>query len=143
MKRSKKLASGYRSKFEERTAAQLKKEKIKFLYEVSAFIYYLKVSGTCNICGGTDVQAAHLYTPDFKMSNLWIETKGKFTSKDRTKMIAVKEQHTKLDVRLLFMANNKLFPKSKTRYLDWAEQHGYKAAVGVIPKEWIKELKSR
>lgn len=66
-----------------------------------------------------------------------IEAKGYFTSADRTKMKLVKEQHPDLDIRMLFMADNKLTKKSKTTYSQWAEKNGFVWAVGdEVPKEW-------
>lgn len=80
------------------------------------------------------------YKPDFVLPNgIFIETKGRFTGPDRAKHLLVRKQHPELDIRLLFMSNNKLHPGSKTRYLDWAEKNGFKAAVGDVPQEWLDE----
>ena len=69
-----------------------------------------------------------------------MEAKGRLTSDDRVKLLAVREQHPGIDLRLLFMyPNNKLSPKSPTRYYQWAEKHGFKWAEGRIPPEWAEE----
>lgn len=134
-----KRPSGYRSGFEEKVAAQLK--GIKFTYEEDTYKYTLPISGTCMKCFANSVGLNRKYTPDFKIGKVYIESKGKFTSKDRTKMLAIKKQYPDMDLRMLFMANNKLNKNSTTRYLDWAKLHGYTAALGKIPPSWIKEFK--
>lgn len=81
----------------------------------------------------------HRYTPDFTLANgVRIEGKGRFTPSDRTKLLAVKEAHPNLDLRLVFGCNNKLNKKSKERYFDWAEKHGFKYSLREVPKEWVK-----
>lgn len=85
----------------------------------------------------------HTYVLDFSVRRsrkglLLIETKGRFTSPDRRKMLAVKEQHPDLDIHLLFYrASEKLYKGSKTTYAMWAEKHGFKWAQGKVPKEWL------
>ena len=145
MKFRSKLPSGYRSRFEERIAASLTKAKIKFKYENNSFVYSVKVGGCfCNTCFNSDaIVQSKLYTPDFFFSDtLILETKGKFTSKDRKKMLAMKQQHPILDIRMLFMADNKLSKLSKTRYSDWCKANGITYAVGTLPKQWLKEFKN-
>jgi hypothetical protein len=53
-------------------------------------------------------------------------------------MLAVKESHPDKDIRFVFQANNKIHPKSVTRYSDWAEKHGFKYAIGEAPKDWFE-----
>lgn len=83
------------------------------------------------------------YVPDFVVTTksgrkFFIEVKGYLRPEDRTKMIAVKHVNPDTDIRLLFAANNKLRKGSKTTYMDWARKHGFEAAVGKIPKQWLK-----
>lgn len=141
-----KLASGYRSKFEERIAGVLTKAKVKFKYEAEFFGYDVTVQGVrCLSCFDKGKIVQHkLYTPDFKFSKtLFLETKGKFTGKDRKKMQAMKIQHPELDIRMLFMADNKLSKTSKTRYSDWAKANDIPYAVGTLPPQWIKDFKGK
>ena len=84
------------------------------------------------------------YLPDFTLRNgILIETKGRFTAADRTKMLNVRKQNPEIDIRFVFQrAFNRLTksPNSKT-YVDWCEQHGFKWAQGEIPEEWFYETK--
>jgi predicted nuclease of restriction endonuclease-like RecB superfamily len=82
------------------------------------------------------------YIPDFIIvtksgKKIYLEVKGYFRPADRKKMLLVKEQHPDKDIRLVFKYNNKINPKSNTRYADWAEKHGFLYCLkGVIPEEW-------
>lgn len=79
------------------------------------------------------------YLPDFSLPNgVLVETKGRFTSSDRTKMLRVRSQNPGVDIRLVFQrASNKLTksPNSIT-YGEWADKHGFQWAQGTIPEEW-------
>lgn len=85
------------------------------------------------------------YTPDFTLPNgILVEVKGRFTARDRKKMLYVIEQNPELDIRLLLAADNKLSKTSKTRYSAWCDKRGIKYAVGkTIPEKWIKEKRRR
>lgn len=119
----------YKSNFEKSIAASLKRCNIKFKYEERKLPYVL----------------LHNYTPDFFLPNgIIIEAKGRFTSSDRTKMLAVKKQHPELDIRLLFMNSGvTLSKRSKTTYGEWATKHGFLWAQTEIPLAWIKEKSTR
>lgn len=89
------------------------------------------------------------YLPDFVVefqrpeapdttSRIYIETKGYFSPADRAKMLAVKKAHPEKDIRLIFLANNKLHKGTETRYADWAEKNGFPFAIFSIPKEWFR-----
>ena len=137
-----------RSKFERRLADQLEANNIPFEYEKDSYNYYLKVRAECHDCSSKEVYAEHWYTPDFFIykDGRWIilEAKGKFDAKQRAKMISMKEMHPELDLRMVFMRDNKIHPKSKTRYSDWAKANNYDHCVEgkqVLPDEWIEEFK--
>jgi len=116
----------YKSKFEAKIAANLIKRKVNFKYELWSYPYTLE----------------KWYTPDwFLPGGVIVETKGKFTSADRTKMLIIKEEFPDLDIRLVFMRDNYLRKGSKTKYSDWARKHGYTYAIGDIPDEWINKRK--
>ena len=62
------------------------------------------------------------YIPDFVITfkdgrKLYIESKGYFRYADQVKMLAVKQAHPNLDIRMLFMRDQKLSPSS-TRLLS-------------------------
>jgi hypothetical protein len=122
--------SRFRSKFEAAVAASLKKRGLPFNYEGQALPYKIEA----------------IYTPDFILPNgVIVETKGLFDSDDRRKMVAVKEQHPELDIRLCFMkADVKLSraPRSLT-YWQWAERHGFLWAEGHIPTTWYAQQVSQ
>ncbi len=125
----------YRNKFEEYTAKALKANEVSFSYEDTKIDY--TVRGT--------------YLVDFKFTTksgktIYIETKGNGRSFDhsvRRKMIAVKEQHPEIDLRIVFYSNGKIGPKRKDgtfqRQSDWAEKHGFQYSIKDIPKEWYDE----
>lgn len=78
------------------------------------------------------------YIPDFRLPNgVLVECKGYFDSEDRTKMLRVKQAHPEADIRFVFMRDNKINPKSKTRYSDWCNRHGFLWHIGdSIPLDW-------
>lgn len=120
----------FRSNFEKLGAEFLYSQKVKFEYETLDIEY----------------TRPHKYKPDYILPNgIILEYKGKFTSSDRAKHLYVREQHPKLDIRLVFMApNNKLYKGSKTTYSDWCDKHNIKWCKGPeVPKEWLKERKKR
>ena len=85
----------------------------------------------------------HTYPPDFKIGNVYIETKGRFLPKDRSKHLLLKEQYPDMDLRFVF--NNpqaKLNKGSKTTYAEWCIKHGFSYAKGVIPDSWLGEFLS-
>jgi len=82
----------------------------------------------------------HTYKPDWVLPNgIIIEAKGRFTSPDRAKHLLIKKQHPQLDIRFVFLYDNKLYKTSKTRYSAWCESNGYKYNFVIIPKKWIEE----
>lgn len=85
----------------------------------------------------------HKYIPDFIVTTksgkkIYLEVKGYFRPADRKKMLLVRDQHPDKDIRLVFKYNNKINPKSKTRYADWAEKNGFMYCLkGIVPEEWL------
>lgn len=86
-------------------------------------------------------QLVKKYIPDIYLSNgIIVEVKGYFTPEDRTKMLAVREQHAGFDIRFVFKrAKSRLASGSTTTYADWCDKHGFKWAEGRIPTEWFSE----
>lgn len=127
--------------------------KVPFVYERDAFVYPLAAKGRCAECGSTKVVRLKTYLADFAVypngrlnsaGGFILETKGKFTSVDRTKMLAVIKEHPEVRFRMLFMADNKLNKNSETRYSDWCKKNGIEFAVGkFLPPSWIKKAKRK
>jgi hypothetical protein len=116
--------SRFRSKFEAAVAASLSKRGLAFNYEGQALPYTIKA----------------IYTPDFILPNgVIVETKGHFPPEDRRKMLAVRDAHPHLDIRLCFMnADARLSRATKSLALwQWAERHGFLWCEGHIPTTWF------
>lgn len=142
-RRAKKTKGGYRSGFEADVAAYLKKAKIKFEYEKQNVQYERKSrTSYCSNCGNNTVVSKHIYCPDFCLPELFIETKGRFVSSDRTKILAVLDSSTEINrgnFRILFMRDNFTTAKKRERYTEWCTRHGITCAVWpIIPKGFLK-----
>jgi hypothetical protein len=112
-----------KSGFEKFVANLLKRDGVSFKYESLSLPYTLE----------------RTYKPDFILDNgVIIETKGRFTSTDRTKMLRVKAAHPELDIRLWFQSDNWLTKKHTMRYSDWAIKNNFIYHVGKnLPDEWL------
>ena len=116
--------SNYRSGLEERFSKHLDKHGVPFLYEVEKFAYVTQST----------------YCPDFFLPNgVIIECKGFYRPSDRRKMLAVKQQHPELDIRLVFQRNNTISKNSKTTYGDWADKYNFPWCVFPdVPSHWFE-----
>lgn len=123
------LAQGFRSGLEEKIAAQLKLAGINPCYESRKLPYR--------------VEETHNYTPDFPVTkSLIIETKGRFQTADRMKMLKIKAQYPDIEFRFVFTNSKARISKaSQTTYARWCEKNGFKYADKLIPNEWIEEIK--
>jgi hypothetical protein len=139
-KKAKKGFPPLRSGLERNHYEQLMASGIGFEYEAEKIEYRKRVvKGICKKCGCTDVYQRKTYLPDWTLANgIRIESKGRLTSQDRSKMLAVKEQHPNLDLRIVFGANNKIHKAKAKRYAEWASEHGFKFGILVIPQSWLK-----
>jgi hypothetical protein len=129
-----------RSGLEREIHDQLVASGIEFEYE-SEKIEYRKpvIRGVCK-CGNTKVYQRRNYIPDFILENgIRLECKGRLTSSDRAKLVAVKQQHPEIDLRILFGANNKINKNKQKRYMEWSHENGIKAAVKIVPESWLKK----
>lgn len=133
----------FKSRFEKKFSESLTKLKLVWKYEPETFYVMMPImGGQCKSCNSKEVYAKRRYTPDFKINaKFFVETKGKFTSKDRTKILNFVQQHPEVNFRLFFMRDNKLAKNSKVTYSAWCTKHGITFAVGTIPKNWIKVFK--
>ncbi len=82
-----------------------------------------------------------VYIPDFKLTFkdgrvIYVEAKGYLRPEDKSKILSAREQNPELDIRIIFQRDNR-FPRSKTRYSDWAKKHDLIFAVGEIPTSWL------
>ena len=83
------LIQGFRSGLEESIATQLKSVGIDPKFETLKLPY--RVEKDCS------------YTPDFPVgTKIIIETKGRFQTADRMKMLLVQKQHPQYDFRFIF-----------------------------------------
>jgi len=121
------LKHGYRSGLEIKIKDYLKENNVPFKYEKVKIEWEDLMYRT--------------YTPDFLLENgIIIEVKGRFTSDDRRKHLAVKKQHPNLDIRFVFESSRRKLSKgAKTTYGQWCEKHGFQYYDRIIPQEWIKE----
>lgn len=137
----KKRSDGFRSGFEAKVAEDLRRRKIPYEYESRAYSVVLPVPGHyCRECASKSVARMSTYHPDFhlKGGRLIVETKGRFTARDRKLAARFKIQHPHTNYRLLFQRNNTLTKASKTRYTDWCEKNNIPCAVGTsVPQEWL------
>ena len=103
-----------RSRLEEQVAELLTNLNIEYGYEPDKFSYVIEAK----------------YTPDFKVGDVYLETKGFFKPA--------------LDVRLVFQAPyNKISKNSKTTYAAWAEKNGFQwCPYYDIPLDWLNEAKA-
>lgn len=129
----------YRSVFERNIADDMASRGIWFEYEPHYLYFWKRMPGqVCLHCGSQDTAKETPYLPDFRLANgIYVEAKGRFTSQDRTKMLAVKRDNPDLDLRMLFLQDNWLTHNKKQRYSDWCEKNGFPWAMNVIPKSWV------
>ena len=125
------IREGYRSGLEERIASQLKASGVAYSYETERLKY---------------IPVPKHYTPDFilvgKDKKIYIETKGRFLAKDRTKHLLVQEQHPDIDLRFIFTnSRQKLYKGSSTTYGGWCEKHGFIYAERSVPDSWLREIR--
>lgn len=123
------LTYGFRSGLEEKIAAQLMANGIDPKFETIKLPYLIEKNCT--------------YTPDFPVGEkIIIETKGRFLTADRMKMLMVRDQHPEYEFRFIFSNSKaKISKVSQTTYGRWCEKNGFKYADKVIPQEWLDEIK--
>lgn len=123
------LKYGFRSGLEERIAADLTEKSVGFTYENLTIPYVKPAKG-------------HKYTPDFLLltNGIIVESKGRYLTEDRQKMLLIKQQYPDLDVRLVFSNSKaKINKRSPTTYAMWSEKNGFPYADKLIPSVWLKE----
>jgi len=122
-------ASIYKSGLEDSVAEYLTNLAVSFLYEPDKIPFI-------------QPQQNRNYIPDWKIGEMYLETKGKLTAEDRKKYEWFKQSNPNIDVRFVFMrATEKIRRGSKTTYGDWATNKGFMWCDfrQGIPTEWLKE----
>ena len=113
-------------------AARLDELGVRYDYEAYKLNYFVRVPGAyCAECGGREVYKQGWYLPDFWLPDygLLVETKGRFTSRDRAKIQAVVEAHPDERLIMVFMSDNKLAKQSTTRYSEWTAKKSIPSLV--------------
>lgn len=130
----------FRSGYERELAKQMP-PGTKFESETIEWHDY-PVGHKCDDCGSKRVYKVRKYTPDFVLPDgRLLETKGNFTTENRKKHRQIKKQHPDLPLVMIFMSDNKISPKSNTRYSEWCEKYGIDYLVikkgGSFPPGWL------
>ena len=132
-KRANALKHGYKSGLELTVSEQIKNTEYDLKYETETLNYIVP-------------ERKAKYTPDFvfvKRNNeiMYIETKGRWTTADRTKMKHVLASNPGIDIRMVFQnPGQKITKGSPTTYEAYALKLGIKhVAKKEIPAEWLKE----
>lgn len=121
----------FRSGFEKTLAQQLVDAGVPFEFEADVILY-------------VEPAKTRKYIPDFKLHNgIIVEAKGIWDLDDRKKIIMVREQNPKLDIRMLFQRDHPINRGAKTRYSTWCEKRDIPYAVGKIPDSWLKEKRPK
>ena len=117
--------------FEKAVGEDLTRRRIPYKYQPKAPISYV---------------IEHEYTPDFRVGDMLIETKGFFLTDDRRKHVALKKAYPNLDIRFVFQnpstpveGASKRKCGTKLTNGEWATKNGFKFAKGTIPNEWLEE----
>ena len=115
----------YRSKLEEDIGADLIKLGYETSYEKDKFRYVLPPRS---------------YTPDFRVGDFFIEVKGWFPSKDRTKLLAVMKSNPELPLFIALQSpHQRLSKKSKTTVAMWCQKHGIPWCPTPIPADFLEQ----
>ena len=136
-KRATALKYGYKSGLEHTVAEAIKSTPYDLKYETEIINYIVP-------------ERKAKYTPDFVFTKrngqfMFVETKGRWTTADRTKMKHVLQSNPGVDIRMVFQnPNQRLSKTSKTTYAEYALKLGINhVAKKDIPTEWLEEcLKS-
>lgn len=121
------IKHGFRSGLEEANAELLEQHGLPVIYEAFQIPY--------------QIERTAKYKPDFVLPNgIVIETKGRFTPKDRVKHLLVSAQHPLIDIRFVFSnPRAKLSKVSKTTNGEWCDKKGFQFARELIPVAWMEE----
>jgi hypothetical protein len=125
-----KRIDGFRSQFEANIAKYLSDNSIPWEYESCKLMYKIP-------------EKLHTYNPDWVINGVLYESKGRFTKRDRDKMLHVRTSNPNVLVRMVFMdAKVPIAKGSKTTYGDWCNKHNIEwCTFGDAKwKEWLECL---
>jgi hypothetical protein len=132
-KRANALKHGYKSGLELSVSMQINQTDYPLNYETETLKYVVP-------------ERKAKYTPDFvfiKQNSeiMYIETKGRWTTIDRTKMKHVLASNPGIDIRMVFQnPGQKITKGSPTTYEAYAKKLGIQhVAKKDIPSEWLEE----
>jgi hypothetical protein len=112
-----------RSGLEDRFGRFLQESGVEFSYEEDVVEYRVP-------------EKIGKYKPDFKIKGIYLETKGRFTSEDRKKMLFVFRSNPDLNLLMVFpKPNNTITRSSKTTYGAWCDKNN-------IPWIGLEELET-
>ena len=120
---------GFRGGLERLVGGYLTDHAIEYRYEPGNILYQVPARDA-------------RYKPDFVLANgIILETKGRFVTKDRQKMLLIKQQHPDLDIRFIFSnPNNRISKRSSTTYGMWCDRQGFPYAHVKAVDEWAPWL---
>lgn len=141
-RKTKSYPDPFHSYYEYKVHLSLKELGVKHKYEPDKFEYFLNTrKGVCRDCGSNRIQESHIYTPDWYIpsTNIYIESKGLWTGRDRRIISAMKIDHPDIEIKMLFQSDKWLSKKKANRYSDWCKSHGidwHVSYAGVVPEAW-------
>lgn len=125
------LLHGFRSNFEFEIAKYLERNGVDFGYEELKLSYIVP-------------ETKRTYTPDWRINKdtqIVYESKGRFSSADRKKMLLVRKCNPNIIIRMIFQNSSVRISKSSdTTYADWCDKNGIEWCDfrHGIPKGWLK-----
>lgn len=137
----------YRSQAEADFGKFLWTNHIEYGFEDFEITYNKRGRGRCSDCGSKSIYTEHTYTPDFSVFDantkcpIFIEFKGYFKARDRTKAVAVKKCNNDLELLFVFQADNWLSTKHKNKYSDWCRQKGIHFCLKEPSKQFMDRLR--
>lgn len=126
-----------RSGFERSLMERLDAKGITYGYETTTYPIVLEQAGYCRDCGSRRVSRNSRYTPDFFFPVWVVEAKGKFTGRDRKRVLALASSRPDMRFAMVFQRDNKLSKSSNTRYTKWCLDKGIPCSVGWFRDEWM------
>lgn len=130
----------YRSSLEAYVAEQLDERGIEYSYETVILYYRQRVhNAICGCCGKNVVYKQRTYTPDFVIDDsTFLEVKGKLTSSERTKLLAIRECNPECRIVIIFDRDNWITRNHKSRYSDWARKNNFEFTTnGNLPYDLL------
>ena len=111
---------------------------VTYSYETETFPIVLEQPGYCRDCGSRSIARHSRYTPDFFFPVWVVEAKGKFTGRDRKRVLALVRSIPDRRFAMVFQRDNWLTKKKVSRYTDWCLDKGIPCSVGWFKDEWLK-----